>query len=124
MRADPLTFLYRLALLSTVVITGYMATTPMTFPVTLMVSDKFLHALVFWLLLMLVDYSWPESGLGPAKVFMVFAYGVLIELVQYFLPYRDFSLADLLADALGMGCYPISVPLLRKLPLLCMRWKL
>ena len=121
MRSSGLWF-FRASLLTAVVGITYLATMSAALPAAVAVPDKLLHGLAFWVLLLLVDYSWPDSRLGLGKVLTVFAYGVLIEVVQYFLPYRDFSLADLLADALGMGLYPLSVPLLRKLPWLCLRW--
>jgi VanZ family protein len=114
--------LFRLALVITLLVITYLATAPVTLPAALDVSDKLLHGLAFLVLLWLADYSWPDSGLTPRKLVLVFAYGVSIEIVQYFLPYRDFSLLDMLADALGMGLYPVIVPLLRRLPLLGWRW--
>lgn len=113
--------LYRLALLVMVIVIGYLGTTSEALPAAVDVSDKLLHGLAYCVLLLLADCSWPDSGLTPAKLLAVFAYGVLIEAVQYFLPWRDFSLADMLANALGMGFYVLLVPLLRRLPLLGLR---
>jgi hypothetical protein len=41
--------------------------------------------------------------------------------VQYFLPYRESSVFDLLADAVGESLYIASIPLLRRMPIL---WQL
>jgi VanZ family protein len=120
----PMRNLFRLTLLVTVLVITYLATAPLTLPATLDVSDKLLHGLAFLVVLWLADYSWPDTRLTLSKLGFVFTYGVLIEVVQYFLPYRDFSLADMLADALGMGLYPLIVPLLQRLPLLGLRWTL
>jgi len=117
-------WLCRVILVIVVLVIAYLATTPLTMALTVSVSDKLLHGLAFLVLLLLADYSWPATGLGADKLVWVFAYGVLIEVVQYFLPYRDFSPADMLANALGMGVYPLIVPLLRRLPLLGVRWSL
>jgi VanZ family protein len=56
------------------------------------------------------------------KALPLFAYGLVIEIVQYHLPYREFSLWDLAADGLGLLIYPISYPLLKRLPILAPRW--
>ena len=48
--------------------------------------------------------------------------GLLIELVQYFLPHRQFSLWDLAADMLGLLIYPLGFPLLKRIPGLALRW--
>jgi len=114
--------LFRVALLIVVLVIGYLATTPLILPAAVNVSDKLLHGTAFFVLLLLADFSWPASGLNAYKLLFVFAYGLLIEGVQYFLPYRDFSLADMLANALGMGLYVFIVPLLQRLPLLGLRW--
>jgi len=114
--------LFRVALLIVVLVIGYLATTPQTLPVVADISDKLLHGLAFFVLLLLADFSWPGTGLNPFKLLAVFAYGLLIEAVQHFLPYRDFSLIDMLANTLGMGFYAFTVPLLQRLPLLGLRW--
>jgi VanZ family protein len=114
--------LYRVALVAVILVIAYLAVIPSMLPAAIVVSDKLLHGLAFFVVLFLVDFSWPDSGVTPAKLSGVFAYGVLIEVVQYFLPQRDFSLADMLADVLGMGLYVLVLPLLQQLPLLRWRW--
>lgn len=37
-----------------------------------------------------------------SMVLSLFAYSLMIEIIQYFLPYRDFSVLDLLANGLGL----------------------
>lgn len=118
-----MTVLYRLALLVMLLLMAYLGSASLAMPAGVDVSDKLLHGLAYWLLLLLVDFSWPSSGLTLTKLLPVFGYGVLIEAVQYFLPLRDFSLADMLANAIGMGVYALMLPLLRRLPLLALRWR-
>jgi hypothetical protein len=43
--------------------------------------------------------------------------------VQYFLPFRQFSLLDLAVDALGLAAYALLRPLCRRLPILRERWQ-
>lgn len=114
--------MYRLALLLTVFMMGYLATMSSALPAVVDVSDKFLHGLAFFVLLFLVDFSWPKVGLIAVKLLSVFAYGVLIEGVQYFLSYREASWVDLMANVLGMGLYAVISPWLYRLPFLCRRW--
>lgn len=70
-------------------------------------SDKFYHGLAFFALSSLANISFPKSGFTLYQYLPLFLYGILIELVQYFLPYRSFSIADILADAMGIFLYYI-----------------
>lgn len=56
----------------------------------------------------IVLYSSCLLAYGPGKnkvgmMLLLFAYSFLIELVQYTIPYRSFSMLDLLVNALGLG---------------------
>ncbi len=56
--------------------------------------------------------AWPRlSVLWYAPALLVF--GLILEVVQANLPYRDFSLADLTADAVGIGLGLLPWPGLR-----------
>lgn len=69
-------------------------------------SDKFYHSLAFFVLGVLSALSFPEPGFSYKKCLLLFSYGVLIEVVQYFLPYRSFSFGDMVADAVGIfACF-------------------
>ena len=70
-------------------------------------NDKINHILAFGVLAALVDGSFPGPGPGQgwAKWFSLLGYGLLIEAVQFFLPFREASGWDLLADAAGIGLY-------------------
>lgn len=117
------TIVYRLVLLLALVVTTYLAVVPAPITEGVEISDKFLHAMAFCVLLWLADSSWPDSGVNLAKVTLIFAYGALIEITQFYLPYRECSLLDLLADGVGMLGYPLMIPLLRYLPVLGRRWQ-
>lgn len=80
-------------------------------------SDKVLHFLAFYTLAVLVDFAFPRSRFGVIKIIMLIGYGLLIEVVQSFLPYRSAEVADLLTDILGICAYAVSIPLLRRFSL-------
>lgn len=69
-------------------------------------SDVLLHAAAFTYLSFAFVLAWLESGSGPvylrAFLFML-GYGVLLELVQSFIPERSAEFKDLLVDAVGIG---------------------
>jgi VanZ family protein len=85
-------------------------------------NDKATHLAAFFILALLTDFSFPASRFTLLKITGLLLYGGLIETIQYHLPYRTFSLMDLAADGLGIAAYGLSVPLLRRLPILKNRW--
>lgn len=87
------------------------------------VSDKLNHAFAFYALALLLDFARPQTEFGVRKFAVLMAYGLAIECVQYFLPWREFSLLDMVADAVGLLLYVASIPLLMRLPLLRRRWR-
>lgn len=101
----------------------YLATTPLDVPLVEDVNDKASHVLGFFGLALLLDFSSPDSGLGARKVLALLAFGMLIEVIQYHLPYRTFSLLDWAADGLGILVYRFALPGLRYLPVLRRRWR-
>jgi len=68
-------------------------------------ADKWAHLATYLLLAFLADASWPERGFDGQKWVLLLGYGVLIELTQSQIPNREFSLADMLANASGIALY-------------------
>ncbi len=111
----------RLVLASNVMVITWLATTGQEMPAVASIWDKANHFVAFLVLSALLDFSQPRWPFGGVKILLLLAYGLAIELVQYFLPLRYFSLADLLADAVGIVVYISLLPLLRRSPL--QRWR-
>ena len=65
---------------------------------------------------LLADRSFPRTRFGLAKIAALLAYGAAIEAVQYFLPWREASLPDILADAAGIALYAATRPLFLMIP--------
>lgn len=72
-------------------------------------NDKLNHLLAFGVLAALADGSFPGPGPGQGwyKWAGLVAYGLLIEAVQSFLPFREASGWDLLANGAGIGLYVV-----------------
>lgn len=100
----------------------YLATTPSHIPVVEDVNDKVNHATAFLALGLLADFSFPERGFDRWKILALLGYGLLIEVIQYFLPYRECSIYDLIADGAGLALYGCCMPAIRKLPWFRGRW--
>jgi VanZ family protein len=99
-----------------------LAITSQQYPVLKDISDKANHIFAFYVLSLLVDFSFPKDRLGFSKVFALLSYGLLIEAIQNFLPNRTPSLLDVLADGVGIASYRFSLPVLRRVPLFRRRW--
>jgi VanZ family protein len=85
-------------------------------------NDKLNHIVAFFTCALLVDFSFPETEFGFKKIIALLGYGLLIEIIQWFLVYRSSSLFDLAADAIGLLCYGLSLPLIKQLPIFKRRW--
>lgn len=75
-----------------------------SFPAIVRLSDKLNHFAAFLVLAVLIDISHPDRRL-LWKLYMLLGYGILIEAVQRFIPYREFSIGDLSADLFGLLTY-------------------
>jgi VanZ family protein len=91
-----------------------LATTTLGYPVVSGINDKLNHIFAFFVLSLLADFSFPENRFFPTIFFLLMSYGLSIETIQYFLPYRMFSLFDVAGDAIGIILYRISLPLVKK----------
>ena len=114
---------FRASLSVALVVIMYLAVTPQTYPVVESLNDKVIHLLAFCMLALLGDYSSPADEFGIRKFLLLSSYGLLIEFVQYFLPYREASLLDLMADCLGLSVYWVLYGHLKHLPILRLRWR-
>ena len=100
-----------------------LATAELTHPLLTSVNDKLSHIVAFVYLAYLLDFSFPDSRFDMLKVFLLLVYGLLIEVIQYFLPYRTFSFLDLLADGVGVALYVLIIPVLKYIPFIKLRWR-
>ena len=113
----------RLILAFTVAVISWQATIKNGIGLPVMNGDKILHYCAFGVLAFLVDYAFPRSRFGFAKIFILILYGLGIEYAQSFLPYRTASAGDLSADILGICTYACFIPLLKYLHLYRRYWK-
>ena len=63
--------------------------------------DKANHFFAFLALYVTLSLGYTQMPL-KSKVLLLLAFGIQIELVQAFLPNREFSLLDIVADGLGI----------------------
>jgi VanZ family protein len=112
---DEFADLFRLLFFSALITIFYLAVIPRHISVIPDLGDKFEHLGAFLVLAFLLDFSFHPTGFNVKKFSFLLGYGLLIEIVQSFLPFRDFSLGDLVADTLGICLYCLSFALRKRL---------
>ena len=64
-------------------------------------SDKLIHALIF----LFLSFVGLKCHFNISKIFlltMIFSFGLSIEVIHYYHPYRFFEIADLIANLIGI----------------------
>lgn len=106
--------LWRTALLLSIIAIVFLATTSQAYPIPASASDKVNHLMAFIELTLLSRLSWPDARPWHYAPLLL-TFGFAIEVIQATLPYRDFSLADVAADGLGIAIVMLPWPGLRNL---------
>jgi VanZ family protein len=65
-------------------------------------SDKLLHSAGYLALYLSCSFAYPQPATVNRKLFFLFFYSILIELIQHFIPQRSFSFLDILANGFGL----------------------
>jgi VanZ family protein len=112
----------RLLLILAVLYINIQATTPAICDYGFTMMDKAEHFLGFYVLSVLLDFSFPRQPFNALKIIVLLAYGAGIEGVQLYIPFRECSFLDFFADVSGLCVYWSSIPLLKRLPLIRLRW--
>ena len=75
-------------------------------PTVGLINSRLKHAMTFFVLALVMDrFAFPTRQLELWKPFSLLAFGVLIEILQWFTGYRTFSVIDMVADGLGITVY-------------------
>jgi len=97
--------IFRILFFICLVVITYLAFVPNYngLPKFLSLSDMANHFFAFFVLSFLFDFSFNLSK--GKKGFILFGYAILIEVVQYYLPTRDFSVGDIIVDIGAISMY-------------------
>ncbi|WP_236012211.1 VanZ family protein [Marinobacter mangrovi] len=96
------TRLWRAALFVSMAVILWLATAKLDHPIEVSSWDKINHLVAFIEVTLLTRLGWPQMKALHVAVAML-GFGVLIEIVQFPLPYRETSLLDVFADSLGIA---------------------
>ena len=95
--------LFVFALIGTLILTFSVAS---NIPNIELINDKLAHGLTFFVLTFLCSHAFGRHY-GLSAVAALSLFGLLIEIIQYFLPWRSFSWLDWGADNIGIIGYDI-----------------
>ncbi len=107
----PMVKAYRLLFLISFLFISFSAFSPSDTDESIANLDKLMHFSAFFILSLLLDLS-SKSDLMVNKIFLSFlvTYAGLIEIIQYFLPYRSAEILDFIFDLLGILVYLYFAP--------------
>ena len=95
---------FRLALWGSVLVVAWFAFAPFAEPAGFP-WDKANNLLAFCVMAALADAGYPDRAQELQRWGLLLGYGLVIELVQWQLPYREFSWLDLVANLVGVLLY-------------------
>ncbi len=95
----------RMIVITLMILGVWVATQKLTFPPDVNVNDKVIHIVVFFGFAFLVDLSSSRKPFWLWKGLPLLVYGIGIEVMQYFTPFRSFSIMDMFADFAGIFIY-------------------
>ncbi|MDC1314351.1 VanZ family protein [Pseudomonadales bacterium] len=64
--------------------------------------DKLNHLAAFFILALLAEYAFPSATISALKLLPLLGFGLLIEVLQYWVGYRYFEWLDVAADGAGI----------------------
>ena len=71
-------------------------------PISGLQLDKLNQLAAFFVLALLTEYAFPSATVSALKLLPLLGFGLLIEVLQYWVGYRYFEWLDVAADAAGI----------------------
>lgn len=93
--------LYQISFFTTLLVIEYLATTTREIEMVSHSWDKLNHLAAFAVLYLLLTLAFGHLKTW-IRIILLMAFAFQIEIVQHFIPGRDFSLPDIVADAIGI----------------------
>lgn len=102
-------------LLASILVFSYLFFSPQSLPTNIPHTDKYGHIIVFFCLSILIYKCINISR--RYQILILISYGIAVECIQYFIPYRSGGLDDVIADGLGIVLFYLLtlIPTFRKL---------
>ena len=106
--------IFQLVFASLILLSLYLSLTPVSSSVPMLWNDKLIHFMSYFVLMLTLDFSCCSGRQLVVKSVFILFYSGLIEYGQSFVPGRDMSLSDLVANASGVFLFVLLVPLIKR----------
>ena len=106
-------WLFRLVLLSLLALSLLFSLAPVSASEPLAINDKVIHFLSYFALMLALDFSCLSGRYIVSKMVLVLSYSIAIEIAQSYVPGRDMSAYDALANGLGIMAFIAILPLIK-----------
>ena len=94
--------LWRISFWLCLALTSYLSLMPQGELPPINVWDKLSHSIAFAAIALSAALGWPQRDYFRSVLIPLLAFGIMIEVAQLFIPGRQFSLLDIVADAVGI----------------------
>jgi len=109
--------------LFSIVLVGWLSLTPrIEIPYQFSGADKLAHCLTYAWLAILPFFAFARMRAALAEALLMVPLGIGLEFAQRHVPGRDFSVADMIADSVGVALGIIIATYVAKSPHLCNAW--
>lgn len=95
------------------ILVEFLALTPNSPKIIVNIWDKFNHFFAFSVLFILLKFGFINLKYSISALILL-AFGIQVEIAQNFIPNREFSILDIVADFCGIICGIITVKLIYK----------
>lgn len=106
--------IFQLGLVSLILLSLYFSLSAAGQTMPMVWNDKLVHCFSYFLLMMMLDFSWNSSKQLLIKAVLILIYSSLIEYAQGFIPGRETSIADIVANGVGVMLFIALVPSLKR----------
>lgn len=105
---------FRLVFVALISLSLYLSLSPGAGSVPMLWNDKLIHCVSYFVLMMTLDFAWRSGRLLIVKSSFVLIYSCLIEVGQSFVPGREMSIGDVIANGCGVLLFLLMVPMLKQ----------
>lgn len=92
--------IFRLMFYTVLLVCSYLFFSQQNVPTDIAHSDKYGHVAVFFILSLLLYKGF--SLTITKQILILFSYGIIVEIIQSFIPYRSGGIDDVIADLVGI----------------------
>lgn len=106
--------LFLVAFLLSLLVSLQLSLSPVHTSEGMLINDKLAHYLGYFVMVMVLDFAYSPGRYLIFKIGVIVGYSIIIEVAQNFIPSREMSIHDLLANVLGVLSFILLLPYIQK----------